>query len=104
MAGRIGGIGGATLGCLSGLLAWLASRGKARGFVVGALLVVIGLGGVATLLGLIALGGQSYAVWTPLLALGVLVLSILPFRLRRLQRHYEELELRRMVSMDVTGR
>ncbi|MGO8674759.1 MAG: hypothetical protein ACLQVX_02670 [Limisphaerales bacterium] len=105
MAGRIGGIGGATLGCLSGLLAWLASRGKARGFVVGALLVVIGLGGVATLLGLIALGlRQSYAVWTPLLALGVLVLSILPFRLRRLQRHYEELELRRMVSMDVTGR
>jgi len=32
--------------------------------------------------------------------IGVLLLSILPFRLRQYQKGYEDLEMRRMASMD----
>ena len=100
-AGYIGGIGGATLGCLASLLAWLASRGKCRGFVLGASLALIGVGLTALGVGLAAvMMGQRYGVWFPSLLLGALLLLILPFRLRQFRRHYEERELRRMVSMD----
>ena len=103
-AGLVGGIGGATVGCLAGLLGWMASRGKCRGFVTGMLVMLIGIGGAATLLGLVALTlRQPYAVWFPCLLVGALLLLILPFRLRQFQRHYEELELRRMVSLDAAG-
>jgi len=99
--GLVGGIGGATIGCLAGLMAWLASRGKCRALVVGVAMALIGLGGLATLFGLLALGlKQPYAVWFPLLLGGLLLMLILPFRLRQFQNHYQILELRRMVSMD----
>ena len=68
------------------------------------LVMLIGIGGAATLLGLVALTlRQPYAVWFPCLLVGALLLLILPFRLRQFQRHYEELELRRMVSLDAAG-
>ena len=103
-AGLVGGIGGATFGCLAGVLAWLVARGKSRVFVLGMSWLLIALGGVAAVLGVVALGlGQPYAVWFPCLLIGGLLLLILPFRLRQFQRHYEELELRRMVSLDAAG-
>ena len=40
------------------------------------------------------------AAWFSLLLLGVLCVMIFPFRLRRYQQRYRELELRRMASMD----
>jgi peptidoglycan/LPS O-acetylase OafA/YrhL len=62
---------------------------------------LIGLGGVCLLLGLVALASrQPNAVWFPLVLAGALVTFILTFRLRRFQKHYEDLELRRMVSID----
>lgn len=101
MGGMVGGIGGATLGCLASLLAWLASRGRARGLVVGLSFGLIALGGVFLLLGLVALASsQPYAVWFPLVLAGALVTFILTFRLKRFQKHYEQIELRRMVSID----
>lgn len=103
-AGLIGGIGGALLGVLGGLLGSLAARGKARAFVVTTLTALMALGGILAMIGLAALAlRQPYAVWFPLILIAVLLLSILPSRLRHYRRQYEELELRRMASMDAAG-
>ena len=100
-AGWIGGIGGSVLGCLGSILAVLAARGRCRGFVMVTLIALIGLGLITAVIGIAAVViGQPYAVWFPLLLLGVLLLAILPFRLRQIQKGYEDLEMRRMVSMD----
>jgi hypothetical protein len=101
-AGLIGGIGGATIGCLASLLALLASRGVARGLVLGVWQGLIGLGVALAAVGVVALCTQQpYGVWMPLVLTGVLLLCILPMRLRQIQKFYEELELRRMASMDM---
>jgi hypothetical protein len=100
-AGLVGGIGGATLGCLAGLLAWLASRGQARSFVVVTMWVLTGLGAVLAGASVVALAmSQPYAVWFPLVLGALLLLGIIPARLRQFQKHYEELELRRMTALD----
>lgn len=97
----IGTIEGCVLGGLGGLLAWLASKGRCRGFVVATSYALIGLGILLTLAGLMALPShQPFAVWFPLLLPGVLLVSIIPPRLKQFRRGYEDLELRRMASMD----
>jgi hypothetical protein len=100
-AGWIGGIGGSVLGCLGSILAVLAAKGRCRGFVVWTSLVFIVMGIMAFVMGVAAVVvGQPYAVWFPLLLIGFLLLSILPFRLRQFQKGYEDLEMRRMAAMD----
>jgi hypothetical protein len=104
-AGIIGGVGGALIGCLGTLIEWLAVRGKAQRFVVNAVRVLIGAGVAFLLGGLVAVAlRQPYGLWYALLLLGVLVVVIFPFRLRRYQNRYREFELRRMTSMDATAR
>jgi hypothetical protein len=104
-AGIIGGVGGALIGCLGALIEWLAVRGKAQRFVVNAVRVLIGAGVAFLLGGLVAVAlRQPYELWYALLLLGVLVVVIFPFRLRRYQNRYREFELRRMTSMDATAR
>ncbi len=99
--GLIGGIGGGVLGCLGSLLAWLAAKGKARGFVMGSAKTLITLGAVSTTAGLLALGlRQPYGVWFMPLLLGVILLGIMPSRLKQYQRRYEDLEARRMAALD----
>jgi hypothetical protein len=103
-AGIIGGIGGALIGCLGALTEWLAARGKARHFVVNAVRVLIGAGVASAVGGLAAVAlRQPYGLWYALLLIGVLLVVIFPFRLRRYQDRYREFELRRMASMDATG-
>jgi hypothetical protein len=98
-AGLIGGITGGTVGSLASLLAWLASKGKSRSFVLGASVTLIGLGIVSTLAGVGAIYlNQPYAVWFPLLLIGVILVSVLPARLKQFQKQYEEIELRRIAS------
>jgi len=100
-AGMVGGIGGGVLGCLGGLLGWLAWKGQARRFVVAASWVLIGLGVALGVGAVVALSEkQPYAVWFPLVLGGVLLLGIIPFRLRNFLKHYEDLELRRMTAID----
>jgi hypothetical protein len=99
--GWIGGTMGSVLGCLAGLLAWLAGKGMARGFVLVTLIVLISLGGLLSLAGIVALMmRQPYGVWFVLLLPGILALTILPARLVQFRRNYENLELRRMASLD----
>jgi hypothetical protein len=100
-AGWIGGIGGSVFGCLGSLLAVLAAKGRCRGFVVWTSLSLIAIGVAAAVTGVAAVSiGQPYAVWFPLVLLGILLLCILPFRLRQYQRGYADLEMRRMAAMD----
>jgi hypothetical protein len=104
-AGVVGGVGGVLIGCLGALIEWLAVRGKAQRFVVNAVRVLIGVGVASALGGLAAVAlRQPYGVWYGLLLIGVLLVVIFPFRLRRYQDRYREFELRRMASMDATAR
>ena len=100
-AGMIGGTAGATLGCLGSLLAWLAAKGRSRSFVLGGSKTLIGLGVLSMTAGIIAIAqGQPYGVWFLLVLGGVLLLGIIPLRLRDFQKRYAELELRKMSAMD----
>jgi hypothetical protein len=103
-AGLVGGTGGAFIGCLGSLLGWLAWKGRARGFVTVSLVILTAFGGVLAVLGLVALAeNQPYAVWFPLVVGAILLLGICPYRWRQYHRKYEELELRRISSLDASG-
>jgi hypothetical protein len=104
-AGWIGGIGGSLLGCLGALIGCLAAQRKARGFVIGTASAMIGLGAILAFATVIALMmRQPYSVWYPLALGAVLLLSIIPVRLRGFRRQYEDHELRRMAAADAAGR
>ena len=101
MGGRVGGIGGAVLGCLAGLFAFLAGRGKARGFVLAGIWIMIVIGTVSTAAGLVALLlSQPDEVWLPLMLAGLLLLLIMPLRLKDFHGKYENRELRKMAALD----
>lgn len=98
----VGLISGCVIGALGGLIGWLGGQGRARGFVLGSMKVLIAVGSIVTLVGVIALiTHQPYNVWYPLLLPGVLSIIIFPLCLRRCSERYREIELRRMISMDV---
>lgn len=100
-AGWIGGAAGSAVGMLGALLGTLCTLGRGRRFVMAGLLA-LGVCGLALLaVGLVALAlGQPYAVWYPLVLMGVLdpvlAFSLLPTARRR----FEEIELRRMQALD----
>jgi len=99
--GLIGGIGGAVLGCVGGLLALLAGKGKAQSFVLVTLKLLIALGVLSLAIGFLAMGlRQPYGVWFVPLLLGVILLVILPSRLKQYQKSYTEAEVRRMTAID----
>ena len=103
-AGWIGGFGGAFLGCFASFIGWLAARGRAPGFVLGSLKVLIVFGAAATVAGLTAAAiGQPYGVWYPLLLMGVLSVVIFPLQLRSFRQRFHEMELRRMSSLDLAA-
>jgi len=103
-AGRIFIWGGGIIGCLGGLCGWLSSQGRARRLVMGTFFFLSALGLVSAIAGAVgAFVNQPFFVWTPLLLTGVLLLIVCPFNLKQMRRNYEVLEMRRMVSLDVSG-
>jgi len=99
--GWIGGILGSVLGCLGGLLTWLASRGKARRFVLATSMAIVLFGIVAIAFGVVALAqSQPWHVPFVLLLLGILCSAVLGSRVRTYRRQYEELEMRKMGAVD----
>ncbi|MGA3284697.1 MAG: hypothetical protein ABSD57_09600 [Verrucomicrobiota bacterium] len=99
--GMIGGIGGSVIGCFGGLLGCLAGRGKARRFVLAMTKIFIVLGSLLTIAGLAAVAlKQPYAVWYVLLLPGIILTSVFGATLRSIQRRYDDLEIRRMASID----
>jgi hypothetical protein len=104
IAGWWGGLAGAALGICGGLLSWLGSRGRAKRFVLTGLRALIALGVVALALGLLSLGrGLSYEIYYPLLLIGAIAVIAPASALPSLKRRYEEMELRRMRALDVSG-
>jgi hypothetical protein len=103
-AGLIGGIGGSVIGCFGALLGLLASKGKARNFVLTTMKIFIALGILLTIAGFIAVvSNQPYAVWYALLLPGVILTLVFSLTLPSIQRRYDELEIRRMTSVDAMG-
>ena len=99
--GLIGGIAGIVFGCLGGAIGAYSSKGKRRGFVMGALKVMVVAGVASLVAGIIAMTeAQPYGVWFPLVLLGVL-LTLIPLQMRpQIRKRYEAFELRRMESLD----
>ncbi len=101
--GIIGGVGGSLIGMLGALLGTLTSRRRARGFVLGAMLVLTVLGA-----GLILVGGvavllkQPYAVYFPLLLSGTILAIVFWNGRRTARRSFEDAELRKMRALDLS--
>jgi len=101
---KIFGWGGGVAGCLGGLCGVMGNRGRARGLVVAILMGMTVLGVGLGIGGLVALAmGQPVFVWGPMLFCAVILSSVCPVNLRNLRRRYEEMELRRMASLDASG-
>jgi hypothetical protein len=100
----IGGIGGSVIGCFGALLGCLAGMGKARTFVLTTMKIFIALGILLTIAGFVAVvSNQPYAVWYALLLPGVILTLVFSLTLPSIQRRYDELEIRRMTSVDTMG-
>jgi hypothetical protein len=101
----MGGIGGSLIGCLGALIGILASMGKARRFVLATTVILIVVGIFMVIGGIVAVAmKQPYAVWYPLLLGGAILTFVLSINLYSIKRRYDDLEIRRMTSIDATGR
>lgn len=100
-AGLLGGIGGALLGLWGALIGIVSSRGKARGFVLASANAMLVIGIVCLVGGVAALAtAQPYAVYYPLLLIGIILVAVMGKLRGTLSDRYEQLELKRMQSMD----
>jgi hypothetical protein len=100
-AGWLGAILGVALGFVGAAVGYFTSRGKARGFVLGALKLTMAVGVLALLAGIAAvLQRQPYHVFYPLLLLGLLG-SVIPLGLlKTCRKRFDEIELRKMAAID----
>jgi hypothetical protein len=104
MVGGVGGVFGGIIGCFGGLLGYLASMGKARKFVLTTTKIFIALGILLTITGIIAIAfRQPYFVWCVFLLPGVILTLVFSLNLPTIQRRYDDLEIRRMASIDAMG-
>jgi hypothetical protein len=104
MVGGAVGIFGGIIGCFGGLLGCLAGFGKARKFVLTTTKIFIALGMLLTITGIVAiLCKQPYFVWCVFLLPGVILTLIFSLNFPMIQRRYDDLEIRRMASIDVMG-
>lgn len=104
-AGLIGGIGGSLIGSFGALIGILASMGKGRRFVLTTTTILIVSGILLVIGGVTAVAmKQPYAVWYPLILGGAILTFVLSINLYSIRRRYDDLEIRRMTSMDATGR
>lgn len=96
--GTLLGLAGGTLGALAGAL---ASRGRARGFVVGAFAAMIVFCAVMLVAAVVAFaGGQPYGVWYGLGLPGVIGIVLFGALLPVVLARYREAETRRMGAAD----
>lgn len=98
----IGAIGGALIGLWGAVIGVVSSRGKARRFVLGSANALL-------LIGIVSLGGgvaaiadaQPYAVYYPLLLIGIILVAVIGKLRGTLSARYEQLELKKMQSLDI---
>ena len=100
-AGLLGAIGGGLIGLWGALIGVLSSRGKARHFVLASANALFIIGIASLLGGVVALAtAQPYAVYYPLLLIGIILAAVIGKLRGNLSARYEQLELQRMQSMD----
>ena len=100
-AAYFGAIGGSALGGLGGLIGTLAGiyapRGRLRRTVLGLMSAAVVVGVIFLIGGVIALiDHQPYAVWYPLLLLGIISTAVLGGLLPMVKSRYREAENRRL--------
>ncbi len=101
-AGLLGGIGGALIGLWGAFIGVAAARGKARRFALGSAVALVAIGITSLAGGVVALAtAQPYAVYFPLLLLGIILVVVFGIMRGSLSAQYEQHELKRMQSMDV---
>ena len=89
-AAPLGGIGGAVLGLWGALIGVLSARGKARRFVLGSANAILVIGIASLVGGAVAFAtGQTYAVYYPLLLIGIIVVAVMAKLRRSLFARYE---------------
>ena len=95
-------IGGGLIGLWGAMIGVASSRGKARSFVLGSAkaLLLIGFASLGGGMAAIA-ANQSYAVYYPLLLIGIILVAVIGKLRGTLSARYEQLELKKMQSMDI---
>jgi hypothetical protein len=97
----IGTVGGLVIGFLGGLIGTLGGMGRARSFVLRLTATLIGIGVLSLIAGVVAvMVGQPFAVYFPLLLIGIILTAVCGGNLPALRRRYEQIELRKMAAMD----
>jgi len=100
-AGLVGGIGGSLVGILGGVIGSLASRGKARRFVLRTMVGLVGFGAALLAAGAAALvASQPYGVSGALFLGGILLVVVVGSMIRTVKRSYAQVELRKMRALD----
>lgn len=103
--GVVAGIGGAGIGCFGALIGCLVGLGKGRRFVLATTKMFIGLGILLMIAGIIAAACHlPWPAWSSMLLMGFVLTIVFSINLYPIKRRYDELEIRRMTSMDATGR
>ncbi len=101
MVGGVVGIFGGIIGCFGGLVGCLAGFGKARKLVLTTTKAFIALGMLLTITGIVAiLCKQPYFVWYVFILPGVVLTLVFSLNFPLIQRRYDDLEIRRMASID----
>jgi hypothetical protein len=100
-AGLVGGIGGAVVGILGGMIGTFASRGRARRLVLGTMVGLVALGAVLLVAGVVALvASQPYGVTGSLFIGGVVLVVVVGSMIPTVKRAYAQVELWRMKALD----
>lgn len=95
-------IGGGLIGLWGAMIGVASSRGKARSFVLGSAKALLLIGFASLGGGMAAIAAdQSYAVYYPLLLIGIILVAVIGKLRGTLSARYEQLELKRMQSMDI---
>lgn len=103
-AGILGAVLGTSCGLLGALIGTLAGRGRARRFVVATSYVMAGAGAAVLITGLVAVAlKQPYEVWFVLILVGAILSLVFPVNLKRIRKTYEDLEIKKMRSLDSFG-
>lgn len=101
-AALMGAIGGTAIGLWGALIGILASRGRARRFVLGSANTLLVVGIASLVAGVAAVAtAKPYAVYYPLLLVGIILIVVFGKMRGNLSARYEQLELKKMQSMDV---
>lgn len=100
-AGLVGGSAGGVLGLCGAMIGVFTSCGVGRRIVLGILYGMLGVGVFCLIGGALALAkSQPYAVFYPLLLIGVLETAMPIYFIPLTKRRFQEMELRRMSAMD----